>query len=113
MPLPPYSAPALPVQTNRTINELTLLTVTNTATDTDLPANTLSYLLIGPSGATIDANGVITWTPAEDQGPGSDVEFTTIVTDAAPHHLIADGDVITHRRTRAGDRPRPHPQPRP
>jgi tRNA-2-methylthio-N6-dimethylallyladenosine synthase len=28
---------------------------------------------------------------------------TTTVTDAAPHHLIADGDVITHRRTRAGD----------
>jgi tRNA-2-methylthio-N6-dimethylallyladenosine synthase len=28
---------------------------------------------------------------------------TTVVTEAAPHHLIADGDVITHRRTRAGD----------
>jgi tRNA-2-methylthio-N6-dimethylallyladenosine synthase len=28
---------------------------------------------------------------------------TTIVTGAAPHHLIADGEVITHRRTRAGD----------
>jgi hypothetical protein len=75
------TAPSLPVQTNRTINELTLLTVTNTATDSDLPANTLSYSLIGPSGATIDANGVITWTPAEDQGPATDVEFTTIVTD--------------------------------
>jgi tRNA-2-methylthio-N6-dimethylallyladenosine synthase len=28
---------------------------------------------------------------------------TTIVTEAAPHHLIADGVVLTHRRTRAGD----------
>jgi tRNA-2-methylthio-N6-dimethylallyladenosine synthase len=28
---------------------------------------------------------------------------TTVVTGAAPHHLIADGDVLTHRRTRAGD----------
>jgi tRNA-2-methylthio-N6-dimethylallyladenosine synthase len=28
---------------------------------------------------------------------------TTTVTGAAPHHLIADGEVITHRRTRAGD----------
>ncbi len=28
---------------------------------------------------------------------------TTVITDAAPHHLIADGDVVTHRRTRAGD----------
>jgi tRNA-2-methylthio-N6-dimethylallyladenosine synthase len=28
---------------------------------------------------------------------------TTVVTDAAPHYLIADGVVLTHRRTRAGD----------
>jgi tRNA-2-methylthio-N6-dimethylallyladenosine synthase len=29
--------------------------------------------------------------------------ITTAVTDAAPHHLIADAGVLTHRRTRAGD----------
>ena len=28
---------------------------------------------------------------------------TTTVTGAAPHHLIADADVLEHRRTRAGD----------
>ncbi len=28
---------------------------------------------------------------------------TTAITDAAPHHLIADGPLLTHRRTRAGD----------
>ncbi|MBV9353566.1 MAG: tRNA (N6-isopentenyl adenosine(37)-C2)-methylthiotransferase MiaB, partial [Mycobacterium sp.] len=28
---------------------------------------------------------------------------TTVVTDAAPHHLIADADILSHRRTRAGD----------
>ncbi|MDT5371102.1 MAG: tRNA-2-methylthio-N6-dimethylallyladenosine synthase [Mycobacterium sp.] len=28
---------------------------------------------------------------------------TTTITDAAPHYLIADGPVQTHRRTRAGD----------
>ncbi|HEX3283507.1 MAG TPA: tRNA (N6-isopentenyl adenosine(37)-C2)-methylthiotransferase MiaB [Mycobacterium sp.] len=28
---------------------------------------------------------------------------TTTVTEAAPHHLIADGAVLHHRRTRAGD----------
>jgi tRNA-2-methylthio-N6-dimethylallyladenosine synthase len=28
---------------------------------------------------------------------------TTVVTSAAPHHLIADGVVLAHRRTRAGD----------
>jgi tRNA-2-methylthio-N6-dimethylallyladenosine synthase len=29
---------------------------------------------------------------------------TTVITGAAPHHLVADGAVLTHRRTRAGDR---------
>ncbi|GAA4476726.1 tRNA (N6-isopentenyl adenosine(37)-C2)-methylthiotransferase MiaB [Rhodococcus olei] len=29
--------------------------------------------------------------------------ITTVVTAAAPHHLIADGPILTHRRTRAGD----------
>ncbi|EGD54032.1 tRNA (N6-isopentenyl adenosine(37)-C2)-methylthiotransferase MiaB [Gordonia neofelifaecis] len=28
---------------------------------------------------------------------------TAVITDAAPHHLIADAGVLTHRRTRAGD----------
>ncbi|BBY08079.1 tRNA (N6-isopentenyl adenosine(37)-C2)-methylthiotransferase MiaB [Mycobacterium noviomagense] len=28
---------------------------------------------------------------------------TTVVTGAAPHHLIADAGIISHRRTRAGD----------
>ncbi len=32
---------------------------------------------------------------------------TTVVTDAAPHHLIADGAVLAHRRTPAGDAYRP------
>src|SRR5207253_2959228 len=75
------SAPVLPVQTNRTIAELTLLTVTNTASDSDVPANTLSYSLVNPpAGAGIDTNSVITWTPSEAQGPGV-YTFTTVVTD--------------------------------
>lgn len=36
-----------------------------------------------------------------DPRPGDVI--TTVVTDAAPHHLIADGQLVTHRRTRAGD----------
>jgi hypothetical protein len=71
-------------QTNRVISELTLLVVTNTATDADLPANGLTYTLIDPpEGATIDTNGVITWTPTEAQGPGTNV-ITTVVTDYSP-----------------------------
>jgi len=28
---------------------------------------------------------------------------TTTITGAAPHHLLADGALLSHRRTRAGD----------
>jgi tRNA-2-methylthio-N6-dimethylallyladenosine synthase len=34
--------------------------------------------------------------------PGDVVE--TVVSQAAPHHLVADGDLLSHRRTWAGDR---------
>ena len=72
---------SLTAQTNRTIAELTLLTVTNAASDGDIPANALTYQLINPpAGAVIDTNGVITWTPTEAQGPGTNT-ITTVVTD--------------------------------
>jgi hypothetical protein len=71
----------LPAQSDRTMAESTLLTVTNTASDSDIPANTLSYSLVNPpNGATIDANGVIGWIPSESQGPSTNV-ITTVVTD--------------------------------
>ena len=45
---------------------------------------------------------LVHFTPMEsDVRPGDIV--TTVVTGAAPHHLIADGAVRQHRRTRAGD----------
>ncbi len=75
------SAPTLPAQTNQVVNEETTLTVTNTAVDLDIPANTLSYtLLVAPANASISASGVITWTPNESQGPGTNT-FTTRVAD--------------------------------
>ena len=45
---------------------------------------------------------LVHFTPSgADIRPGDIV--TTVVTDAAPHHLIADGAMRQHRRTRAGD----------
>ena len=38
----------LPVQTNRTVLELSSLVVTNAASDPDLPANVLTYSLLNP-----------------------------------------------------------------
>jgi hypothetical protein len=80
-------APALPVIANQTVNELTLLTVTNTAVETNLHA-TLGYVLANPpAGAAIDANGIITWTPSQTQSPSTNT-ITTLVTNTNPYDLV-------------------------
>ena len=78
------SAPVLAPIANRSVAELTLLTVTAAATDADLPAQALLYSLVAaPAGATINpTTGVFTWTPAEGDGPGS-FPVTIRVTDSA------------------------------
>ncbi|MFZ0828469.1 MAG: hypothetical protein WAO02_13700, partial [Verrucomicrobiia bacterium] len=82
-------APVLPFQANRTIDVLTTLVVTNTATDGDIPANVLAYVLVNaPTNALIDANGVIMWTPVSAQG-GTTNLFVTIVTDNGTPNLSA------------------------
>jgi hypothetical protein len=57
-------------------------TVDFDATDADIPAQTLTFSLIGaPAGMTINATtGVISWTPSETQG-GQTFNFTVRVTD--------------------------------
>jgi len=81
---PPFWLANVPSQTNYIITEFSNLTVTNTATDTNVPPNVLSYvLLVTPAvtNAAIGSNtGIITWTP---QVPG-DYTFTTVVTGTNP-----------------------------
>ena len=77
------SAPVLAPITNQTVVEGQSLTVTNSATDPDLPTNSLTFTLgtNAPAGAVINpTNGLFTWTPAESQGPGTNV-IAVIVTD--------------------------------
>ncbi len=80
-------APVLAAIPAQIVNEGTLLTFTATATDADLPANTLTYSLISaPTGAAIvGSTGVFTWTPTEAQGAGS-YTFTVRVSDGALTH---------------------------
>ncbi len=80
-------APVLPVIPDQTVNELTLLTVTNTAFETNIHA-TLGYALVNPpAGAAIDANGIITWTPSQTQSPSTNT-ITTVVTNTDPYDLV-------------------------
>ncbi len=82
----PFWPTNTPSQTNYIINALNLLTVTNTAMDSDIPPNPLSYRLFGPPGALIDTNGIITWIPTLAQAPGV-YTFTTVVTDTNQYAL--------------------------
>jgi hypothetical protein len=81
------TAPVLAAITPQTVNEGVLLTFTASAADADLPANPLTYSLIGaPTGAVINSSsGVFTWTPTEAQGP-STFTFTTRVSDGNLSH---------------------------
>jgi FG-GAP-like repeat/Bacterial Ig domain/RTX calcium-binding nonapeptide repeat (4 copies) len=80
-------APELGAIGNQTVEELALLSFTATATDADLPANTLTFSLadgasgLVPAGAAIDpTSGLFTWTPTEAQGPGT-FTFDVVVSD--------------------------------
>ncbi len=88
-------APELTAIGNQTIDEQLPLSFSASASDSDLPANTLAYSLINaPSGATIDSSsGAFNWTPGEAQGPGS-YTFTVKVTDNGTPQL-SDEEEIT------------------
>jgi VCBS repeat-containing protein len=81
-------APSLPVIPARTVNELALMTVTNTATNANIHSTVSGYRLVNPpTGASINASGIITWTPSQTQSPSTNT-FTTVVTNSNPYDLI-------------------------
>jgi hypothetical protein len=74
--------PSLSPLAPATISEGQLFTLPNAASDTDMPAQQLSFSLDtgSPEGMTINASGEINWTPTEAQGPGN-YPVTVRVTD--------------------------------
>ncbi len=85
------TAPVLAAIANKTVNEGSLLSFTASATDADLPAQTLTYSLDAgaPLGANIDSgSGTFTWTPTEAQGPSTNL-ITIRVTDSGSQMLSA------------------------
>jgi hypothetical protein len=83
---------AIPAQT---ATELSPFTFTATATDADIPAQTLTFSLVGaPAGAAINpATGVFTWTPAEGQAPGVYTFQVRVTDDGAPN--LSDAQSVT------------------
>ena len=76
---------------DQTINEGATLNYTVTATDADLPANTLTYsLLLGPANMTINSNsGAITWPTTESDGPNTN-QITVRASDNGTPKLWKD-----------------------
>src|SRR5947199_4861504 len=79
-------APVLTVLMDQTVTELSTLTVTNTASDADLPANTLTFTLVSaPTGVNLNpSSGVLTWTPTEAQGPSTNLITVRVTDNGAP-----------------------------
>jgi hypothetical protein len=84
------SAPVLTVPDTQTIGESNLLSVYASATDSDLPANTLTFsLILPPTGMSISpTTGLIQWVPSEAQAPSTNL-ITVVVTDDGQPPLSA------------------------
>jgi hypothetical protein len=80
--------PSLPTIATQIVNELTLLTVTNSAMDPNIHSTITGYTLLNaPSNMVINGGGIITWTPTQAQSPVTNL-ITTIVTNSNPYDLI-------------------------
>jgi hypothetical protein len=87
--------PVLTVPASQTLDELSTLTVTNTATDPDLPTNTLTFSLVSaPTGVSVNpTNGVLTWMPTEVQAPSTNLITVRVTDNGAP--LLSDTKSFT------------------
>jgi hypothetical protein len=82
--------PVLAAISNYVINVGVNLSITNSATDTNVPAQTLTFSLpIAPTNATLDANsGILNWRPLVTQANSTN-PFAVVVTDNGTPSLSA------------------------
>jgi pectate lyase len=80
------SAPVFTGVSNHTADVGITMLATNTAVDTDLPPQTLTYSLVtGPSAATLDTNtGVFTWRPDVTYSDTTNLITVSVVDDHIP-----------------------------
>lgn len=89
-------APVLTVPGNQTINELVAFGANATATDADLPAQTLTFVLVsGPTGLTVSPSGAIAWTPTEAQGPGTYPVRVKVTDTGSPALSVTNSFTLT------------------
>jgi hypothetical protein len=104
---PANRPPVLNTIGNQTVDEGSLLTFTATASDPDQPPQSLRFSLDfgAPAGAVIDPiNGVFTWTPTEDQGPGVYTVMVRITDDGLPS--LSDSELLSIEVNEVPDEPK-------
>ena len=89
--------PVLEPIDDQKVDEEKELSFTASATDTDVPAQTLTFSIDDEAvalGATIDPEtGEFSWTPSEEQGPGSYAITITVTDDGEPAQ--SDSETLT------------------
>ena len=86
--------------TTRRVSEGSPLTFNVQATDSDLPAQKLTYRLVnGPTGLLVTTNGAVSWTPTEAQGPSTN-RVRIGVTDGVAN-ISQEFDVIVVERNQS------------
>lgn len=89
------SGPSLTAGAGQVVDEGTTVVIGNSATDPDLPVQSLTFSLGpgAPPGALINpANGTVTWPTGEGTGPSTN-QFDIVVTDNGVPPLSATGSV--------------------
>jgi hypothetical protein len=78
-------APTFALVPGRLIRELNQTSFRLVARDTDLPAQPLTYSLVsGPKGLTVSPDGVVAWTPTEEQGPSTNLVTVRVSDTGSP-----------------------------
>lgn len=97
------ATPSLTVPITQNIVELAAWTATNSASDSDLPANTLTFGLVsGPAGLTLTpGSGAMNWSPSEAQGPGSYPVSVRVFDNGSPSLSVTNTFTINVSETNA------------
>ena len=87
--------PVLAAILDQTINEGSLLSFNASATDGDMPPQTLTYTLdpVAPAGAIMTSAGVFSWTPTEAQGPSTNTITVRVTDNGSP--ALSDSRTFT------------------
>jgi glucuronoarabinoxylan endo-1,4-beta-xylanase len=97
---PPNTPPTVAPVADQIINAGVTLVVTNVATDTDLPPQTLTFsMLTGPTNATLTmtdgTNGVFTWRPMISQADTTNLVSVQVTDNGTPNLTAINNFTVT------------------